>query len=165
MDKNIIIDRIKNNKRYIDDNELTEVIVNLVSERIEGVIDDIKDDDAMNKYLDRIVSKSIIEVLKTKGFYHSKSTETLQKINYKTFSYNENHHKVPSIPISKLKQIYTMLKKTDENDDTEYMQILKSRYKEKQTLTELSKTLQKSEQEIIDILFNMSDYADKVTKV
>ena len=41
MDKSIIIEKIKNNKRIINNEDLIDNVLSLVQNRVEGVIEDI----------------------------------------------------------------------------------------------------------------------------
>ena len=60
MDKSIIIEKIKNNKRIINNEDLIDNVLSLVQYRVEGVIEDIKDDIAINQYLEKIDRKSVV---------------------------------------------------------------------------------------------------------
>ena len=108
MDKSIIIEKIKNNKRIINNEDLIDNVLSLVQYRVEGVIEDIKDDIAINQYLEKIITKSIIDTLRAEGRYSLKSVTPIQKINYRNFNYDISKYKLPLTPISKLKQIYSM---------------------------------------------------------
>ena len=68
-------------------------------------------------------------------------------------------------PVSKLKQLYTVLKKSDEKNGTNYEKVLEYRYKEKQTLKELAQLMQVEEQNVVETLFKMSEVSDKVARV
>ena len=165
MDKSIIIEKIKNNKRIINNEDLIDNVLSLVQYRVEGVIEDIKDNVASNTYLEKIVTKSIIDTLRAEGRYSLKSVTPIQKINYRNFDYDISKYKLPLTPISKLKQIYSMLQKSDEKNNTSYKNILNYKYKNKLSTSEIAKELQLNEQNIVDILFEMSEYTDKVARV
>lgn len=165
MDKSIIIEKIKNNKRIINNEDLIDNVLSLVQYRVEGVIEDIKDDITINQYLEKIITKSIIDTLRAKGRYSLKSVTPIQKINYRNFDYDISKYKLPLTPISKLKQIYSMLQKSDEKNNTSYKNILNYKYKNKLSTSEIAKELQLNEQNIVDILFEMSEYTDKVARV
>lgn len=165
MDKSIIIEKIKNNKRIINNEDLIDNVLSLVQYRVEGVIEDIKDDIAINQYLEKIITKSIIDTLRAEGRYSLKSVTPIQKINYRNFDYDISKYKLPLTPISKLKQIYSMLQKSDERNNTSYKNILNYKYKNKLSTSEIAKELQLNEQNIVDILFEMSEYTDKVARV
>lgn len=165
MDKSIIIEKIKNNKRIINNEDLIDNVLSLVQNRVEGVIEDIKDDIASNTYLEKIVTKSIIDILRAEGRYSLKTVTPIQKINYRNFDYDVSKYKLSLTPISKLKQLYSMLQKSDEKNNTSYKDILEYRYKNKLSTTEIAKELQLNEQNIVDILFEMSEYSDKVARV
>lgn len=165
MDKSIIIEKIKNNKRIINNEDLIDSVLSLVQYRVEGVIEDIKDDIAINQYLEKIITKSIIDTLRAEGRYSLKSVTPIQKINYRNFDYDISKYKLPLTPISKLKQIYSMLQKSDERNNTSYKNILNYKYKNKLSTSEIAKELQLNEQNIVDILFKMSEYTDKVARV
>lgn len=165
MDKSIIIEKIKNNKRIINNEDLIDSVLSLVQYRVEGVIEDIKDDIAINQYLEKIITKSIIDTLRAEGRYSLKSVTPIQKINYRNFDYDISKYKLPLTPISKLKQIYSMLQKSDEKNNTSYKNILNYKYKNKLSTSEIAKELQLNEQNIVDILFEMSEYTDKVARV
>lgn len=165
MDKSIIIEKIKNNKRIINNEDLIDNVLSLVQYRVEGVIEDIKDDITINQYLEKIITKSIIDTLRAEGRYSLKSVTPIQKINYRNFNYDISKYKLPLTPISKLKQIYSMLQKSDEKNNTSYKNILNYKYKNKLSTSEIAKELQLNEQNIVDILFEMSEYTDKVARV
>ena len=165
MDKSIIIEKIKNNKRIINNEDLIDNVLSLVQNRVEGVIEDIKDDIASNTYLEKIVTKSIIDILRAEGRYSLKTVTPIQKINYRNFDYDVSKYKLSLTPISKLKQLYSMLQKSDEKNNTSYKDILEYRYKNNLSTTEIAKELQLNEQNIVDILFEMSEYSDKVARV
>ena len=165
MDKSIIIEKIKNNKRIINNEDLIDNVLSLVQYRVEGVIEDIKDDITINQYLEKIITKSIIDTLRAEGRYSLKSVTPIQKINYRNFDYDISKYKLPLTPISKLKQIYSMLQKSDEKNNTSYKNILNYKYKNKLSTSEIAKELQLNEQNIVDILFEMSEYSDKVARV
>ena len=165
MDKSIIIEKIKNNKRIINNEDLIDNVLSLVQYRVEGVIEDIKDDITINQYLEKIITKSIIDTLRAEGRYSLKSVTPIQKINYRNFDYDISKYKLPLTPISKLKQIYSMLQKSDEKNNTSYKNILNYKYKNKLSTSEIAKELQLNEQNIVDILFKMSEYTDKVARV
>lgn len=165
MDKSIIIEKIKNNKRIINNEDLIDNVLSLVQYRVEGVIEDIKDDIAINQYLEKIITKSIIDTLRAEGRYSLKSVTPIQKINYRNFDYDISKYKLPLTPISKLKQIYSMLQNSDEKNNTSYKNILNYKYKNKLSTSEIAKELQLNEQNIVDILFEMSEYTDKVARV
>lgn len=165
MDKSIIIEKIKNNKRIINNEDLIDNVLSLVQYRVEGVIEDIKDDITINQYLEKIITKSIIDTLRAEGRYSLKSVTPIQKINYRNFDYDISKYKLPLTPISKLKQIYSMLQKSDEKNNTSYKNILNYKYKNKLSTSEIAKELQLNEQNIVDILFEMSEYTNKVARV
>lgn len=165
MDKSIIIEKIKNNKRIINNEDLIDSVLSLVQYRVEGVIEDIKDDITINQYLEKIITKSIIDTLRAEGRYSLKSVTPIQKINYRNFDYDISKYKLPLTPISKLKQIYSMLQNSDEKNNTSYKNILNYKYKNKLSTSEIAKELQLNEQNIVDILFEMSEYTDKVARV
>ena len=58
-----------------------------------------------------------------------------------------------------------MLQKSDEKNNTSYKNILNYKYKNKLSTSEIAKELQLNEQNIVDILFEMSEYTDKVARV
>ena len=165
MDKSIIIEKIKNNKRIINNEDLIDNVLSLVQYRVEGVIEDIKDDITINQYIEKIITKSIVDTLRAEGRYSLKSVTPIQKINYRNFDYDISKYKLPLTPISKLKQIYSMLQKSDEKNNTSYKNILNYKYKNKLSTSEIAKELQLNEQNIVDILFEMSEYTDKVARV
>ncbi len=165
MDKSIIVEKIKNNKRIINNEDLIDNVVALVQNRVDGVIEDIKDDVAINRYLEKIVTKSILDTLRAEGRYSLKTVTPIQTINYRNFDYDVSKYKLPLTPISKLKQIYSMIQKSDDKNNTSYKKILEYRYKNKISITEIAKELQLNEQNIVDILFKMSEYSDKVARV
>ena len=58
MDKNLIIEKLKNNKRYVNNEDLTETIVDIVLERSKGVIEDLQETSVINRYLDKKIGRA-----------------------------------------------------------------------------------------------------------
>ena len=57
------------------------------------------------------------------------------------------------------------LKSPNKDNNTNYLKILDEMYKNNKTLQEISTLMNVSENDIVDILFEMSEYADKVIQV
>lgn len=165
MNRDNIIEKIKLNKRYINNEDLIDSFADLAMERLDGVVDSIRDEVVVNNFIDKTIKKTILDVLKQNNRYNVKPINKLQKVDYKMFNFDNTVHNTPSIPVSQLKQLYSMLKKSDENNETAFLDVVTFRYKEKKNIKELSETMNMSEDEIVDILFEMSGFANKVAKI
>lgn len=165
MNRDILIQKVKQNKRFINNEDLLDTIVDLSFERLSGIVESIRDEEAVNSYVDKVVSKSVMDVLKQENRYNVKSVDKLQNVDYKIFSYDNSSYKCPLTPVSKLKQIYTMFKKSDENNGTVFLNVLDLRYEKKQSVEELSRSLELSLDEVVKILFDMSEYSNKAVKI
>ena len=165
MDRVIITEKVKQNKRFLGNEDLLDSIVNLVLERIEGVCESIKDEDAVNVYIDKTIAKSVMDVLKQEGRYRVKSIEKFQKIDYKIFAYDNWDYKKGKLPLSKLKQIYSMLKKSDKTNGTCFLEILKLRFRDKQSFEKISSNIDIPTDKLVDAFFDMAEYSDKVARL
>lgn len=165
MDRDIIIGKIQQNKRFSDNEDLLESIIDLVLLRLDDVCDSIDDEQVVNHYVDKIVAKSVIEILKKEGRYNVKPVEKFQKVDYKIFSYNNSGYQSGDLPLAKLKQIYSMLKKSDKTNGTCFLEILKLRFKEEQSFEEISSNINIPTESLIDAFFDMAEYSDKVAKL
>ncbi len=165
MNRDKISDKVKSNKRYLNNEDLLESFVDLAIERLNGFDDVISDNDALERYIDKVVSKSIIDVLKQNDRYNKPRKEHSSKVDYKLFNYDNEKFVHKQFTLSKLKQLYSMLKNSDNNNDTSFLDVIIFRYKEKQNLKNLIETMEISQEEVVEILFDMSDYADKVAKI
>lgn len=165
MNRDIITEKVKQNKRYCNNEDLLESIVDLSLERLDGVVDSILDDSVVNRFVEKIVSKSVIDILKQENRYSLKPVNKLQMVDYKVFAGVGLNPAQDVLPVSKLKQIYVTLKKSDENNDSAFLDVLNLRYRDKKSLKEISKEMNLSEVEVADILFDMSGYSDKVVRI
>jgi len=164
MNREIIIEKIKSHRRYSDNKDLLDDIVNAVISRLDDVIESIKDDNVINSLIDKTINKTIIDLLKSNNRI-SQISNTIQKVNYQKFGPLLENHRVPTIPLFKLKQLYNLLKKSDENNDTLYLKIIDLMYEKKYSVEEIANSLNTSTTHIIDILFELSENANKVSQV
>lgn len=164
MNKQVIIDKIKLNRRYVNNEDLLDQFVNTTIERIGNLLKDIKDEKLKQKLLDKTISKVILDVLMNNNRCNSGFIKK-QKIDYKQFNTISGEGKCSKPSLGKLKQLYSTLKKSDENNNTNYLKILNSMYRENKTLREMSDLMNISENDIVDILFDMSEYSGKVMQV
>lgn len=163
MNRENIIKTIKLNRRYKNNEDLLEQFTDTVISRLTDLLPNIKDENIKHRLIEKTISKSIIDVLKAKKRYGTVIKK--QKIDYSTINLDTKIHKAPQIPLAKLKQLYSSLKKSDENNDTNYLAIINAIYKENKTLQELSNLMNISENDIVDMLFDMSEYSSKVMQV
>lgn len=163
MNREVIINKIKLNRRYLNNEDLLEQFVNTTIARIEPLIKSIKDDTIKMKLIDKTICRVILDVLKEHNRYYANTKK--QKIDYKIFEQINNNHTTLKLSLGKLKQLYSILKKSDKDNNTNYLKILDEMYKNNKTLQEISTLMNVSENDIVDILFEMSEYADKVIQV
>lgn len=161
MDKKLIIDKIKLNKRYIGNEDLLDLFVECSLNKVDGLIDSINDVETYEIYIDKIISKSIIEVLKKENRYNLKKIEH-NKINYKKFSNKFTNIHNETYPIYKLKDLYVNIEKISNKD---FFDVIMLKYKEQLSIKEIQEKLDISEDNIVNILFDMSDYANKAIEL
>lgn len=166
MNRKLVIEKIKSNKRYLNNEDLLETFVDSVFACIDEDIINSLDENFQNKYLDKIISKSIIRVLKQNSRYKISGSSTLNKIDYRVFNYDNKRYQIKACPsFDKLKQLYQYISRLDENNKSNFLDVIMYKYKEKQNLSDLQKTTNLSQKEIVDILFELSDYANRIVKV
>lgn len=164
MNRDIVIEKLKLNKRLKGNEDLLDAITDVALERLESVVGSLKDEQAINTFIDKTISKAILDVLKEHNRYGN-INKKLQKIDYKLFNNIIEHHTSPTLSINKLKQLYGLLKKSDENIETTFLEILNKKYKEKLTLCELATAMNITKDEVVNILFEMSEYSNKVARI
>ena len=164
MIKDIIKQKVKLNKHYKGNEDLLEFVVNRVIERISGVIESINDDNVVSSFLDKAVSKAFVDILKENERFGAKRLNRIQKIDYKQLVLSVPEC-LASIDTDRLKQFYLTLSRSDENDSTSFMQLMKLRYKDKKSLEEIASSMKISEEDVSEMLFCISDYANKVMSV
>ncbi len=164
MIKDIVKKKVKLNKHYKGNEDLLEFVVNRVIERISGVIESINDDNVISHFLDRAVSKAFVDVLKENNRFGTGRLQRIQKVDYKGLDLSVPEFDLP-INFDKLKQVYLTLSRSDENDSTNFMQFLNLRYKENKPLNEIAAAMKISEDEASEMLFSISEYANRVMNV
>lgn len=165
MNKDILIEKIKSNKHYLNNEDLLDLFIDSVYEKLVDYYDSISDTEILERYVNKLVSKSMIEVLKRNNRYNYNKSLKSTRVNFKKFNYDNSKYNVPQYSIRQLKQLYTMIQSMSEIDEcnkSNYLDVIMLRYKEKQTLFELQEKLNLSNSEIVEMLFKLSDSANKV---
>lgn len=166
MNKEFIIEKIKSNKRYLNNEDLLECFVNSVFAYIDEDVINSLDENLRNKYLDKIIAKSIIKVLKQNSRYKISNSSSLTRIDYSLFNYDNKRYFLKTTPsIDKLKQLYQFINKLEENNKSKFLDVIMYKYQEKQKLNELVDSTNLSKNELVDILFELSDYANRIVKI
>ncbi len=164
MIKDKISERVKLNKRYLNNEDLLDSFVDLTYEKISSVVDSINDEEILINYIDKIASKSIIEVLQANNRYRCNNLSNRNKIDYSIFNYKLENFNPTKYSISKLAKLFSTLKKIDENNNSSFLDVIMLRYKDNNKICNIAKAMELSEEEVANILFDMADYASKVSK-
>ncbi len=166
MNKELIIEKIKSNKRYLNNEDLLESFVDSVFAYIDEDIINSLDENIRNKYIDKIIAKSIIKVLKQNSRYEISNSKSFTRIDYSLFNYDNKKYFLKTCPsLDKLKQLYQSINKLDENNKSRFLDVIMYKYKEKQNINELLKSTNLSKNELVDTLFELSDYANRIVKI
>lgn len=166
MNKEFIIDKIKSNKRYLNNEDLLESFVDSVFAYIDEDVINSLDENLRNKYIDKIIAKSIIKVLKENSRYNISNSLSFTRIDYSLFNYDNHRYFYKACPsLDKLKQLYQYINKLDENNKSKFLDVIMNKYQENQKLNELLDSTNLSKNELVDILFELSDYANRIVKI
>ncbi len=173
QDKLDLIEKIiKNNKKFSNNEDLYEDFFNETCKRSLGIVNIVTSDIALEAYLKKIASTSIINVLKDSGrLRRTKSgyipsnelltDETISnKFNEIEVSYwNFNIEFSPeelAVQKDTIKQVANLINKINEEDtNKQYLQIYKLRYDNGMTQKEISKELGLSQSEVSKRLFKL----------
>lgn len=165
---------IKNDRKYPNNEDLYDDFLNETCKRSVAIINAIDSETTLEAYLKRIVTTSIINVLKdsgrlrrTRSGYMSTnevSLETSPAVDYSGVNISYSDIKVPESPeeIVIQKEILTFvadtIKKIDEEDlDKNYLHIFTLRYDKGMTQKEISEELGISQSEISKRLFKLME--------
>lgn len=164
MNKRQLTKIIKSNKRFKDNEDLLDDFIECSKQKLNGIIEDIEDKEVITNFAEKIISNSIIEVLKKENRFRKISTANLsQRIEYSKFA--PEYSQIQPIGLSKLKQVYSVLKRKDEKDDTKYLEIFNLKYVDNKSIEEISETLEIENNKLISILSEMAEIANKVVNV
>src|SRR5574344_322334 len=164
MNKRQLTKIIKNNKRFKDNEDLLDDFIECSKQKLNGIIEDIEDKEVITTFAEKIISNSIIEVLKKENRFRKVSEVNISKqTEYSKFA--PEYSQIQTVGISKLKQVYSVLKRKDEKDGTKYLEIFNLKYVDNKSIEEISETLKIENNKIISILGEMSEIANKVINV
>jgi len=166
---------IKNDKKFSNNEDLYEDFFNETCRRSLGIINVVSSDVALEAYLRKIATTSIINVLKdsgrlrrTKTGYTPTNTISIDeenfsnnyaniKIRYKSFTIEESPEEIIVRQDTLDKVADAILKINEEEPDKQYLQIYKLRYDSGMTQNEISEQLGLSQSEISKRLFKLME--------
>lgn len=175
QDKIDLISRIiKNDRKYPNNEDLYEDFLNETCKRSVAIINAIDSEITLEAYLKRIVTTSIINVLKDSGrlrrtrsgYMSTKEVtfETSPAVDYSNVNISYSNIKIPESPeeIIIQKEILTFvadtIKKIDEeNPDKNYLHIFTLRYDKGMTQKEIAEETGISQSEISKRLFKLME--------
>ena len=176
QDKLELIEKIiKNDRKFFNNEDLYGDFFNETCRRSLGIINVVSSNVALEAYLKKIATTSIINVLKdsgrlrrTKTGFASTNTVSLEeesfsnnyaniKISYKNFNIQESPEEIV-VRKDILKQIASTVLKVDESEpEKQYLQIYKLRYDNGMTQKEISEELGLSQSEVSKRLFKLME--------
>ena len=186
--KNLIEKLVKSNPRFAGNEDLFEDFCNETFERSCHIAKNLKDINALENYLKKVVQSSILTVLRNMGrirrlngsYTGSKkeipmsaissspdnSTNIEEKILSENFSYDisEKYISAEDIMISKtlLKNVVDIVFKQDvQEPEKKYLDIFKLRYKEGKKQSQIAEELGLSQSEISKRLVEISKFVKK----
>ena len=163
MNKKQIVKIIKKNKRYKDNEDLLDDFLESSTQKLNGIIEDIEDEEVIKNFAEKIITKSIVEVLKENNRFKSfTNSNVIQKVDYSEFAPDIADTTVNEVGIPQLKKLYSILKKHDESEGTKYIEMLKSRYVDNKSLEEIAQILEIYKKEVADLIFEISEQTNKV---
>lgn len=165
---------IKNDRKYPNNEDLYDDFFNETCKRSVAILNAIESEATLETYLKRIVTTSIINVLKDSGrlrrtrsgYMSTKEVafETSPAIDYSDVEISYSNIKIPENPeeIVIQKEILTFvadtIKKIDEEDpDKNYLHIYTLRYDKGMTQKEISEEIGISQSEISKRLFKLME--------
>lgn len=171
---NLINKIIKNDRKYPNNEDLYDDFFNETCKRSVAILNAVETEATLEAYLKRVVTTSIINVLKdsgrlrrTKTGYMSTkevSIDAPETIDYSNVVINYAHVKIPENPeeivIQKelLKFVADTIKQIDEEEpDKNYLHIYTLRYDKGMTQKEISEELGISQSEISKRLFKLME--------
>lgn len=163
MNKKQIVKIIKKNKRYKDNEDLLDDFLESSTQKLNGIIEDIDDEEVIKNFVEKIITKSIVEVLKENNRFKSfTNSNVIQKVDYSEFAPDISKTTENGVGIAQLKNLYSTLKKHDESEGTNYLEILKSHYVDNKSIEEIAQILEIDQTKVADIIFEMSEQTNKV---
>ncbi len=172
QDKIDLIEKIiKSDRKFVSNEDLYEDFFNETCKRSMAIIDTIENNATLETYLRRVVTTSIITVLKESGRlrrsgsrYMSTKEVSLETVDYSVYNINYSDINVPHNPedvaIKKeiLEFVAESIKKiNNEEPDKQYLDIYTLRYKKGLTQKEISQELGLSQSEICKRLYKLID--------
>ena len=173
QDKLDLIEKvIKNNSKYSANEDLYDDFFNETCKRSLGIVKVVTSDAALESYLRKIATTSILNVLKDSGRLRRtksgfvKTDEVLVEdtTDYSKFKISYDEFKIEESPetiVAKndvLQSIFnTVVKIDDEEPKKRYLQIYKLRYDNEMTQKEISDELGLSQSEVSKRLFDLME--------
>lgn len=166
---------IKNDRKFSSNEDLYDDFFNETCRRSLGIINVVSSDVALEAYLRKIATTSIINVLKdsgrlrrTKTGYTPTNTISIDeenfsnnyaniKIRYKSFTIEESPEEIIVRQDTLDKVADAILKINEEEPEKQYLQIYKLRYDSGMTQNEISEQLGLSQSEISKRLFKLME--------
>lgn len=180
QDKIDLINRIiKNDRKYPNNEDLYEDFFNETCKRSVAILNAVETESTLEAYLRRVVTTSIINVLKDSGrlrrtrtgYMSTKevSIEQSKAIDYSDIVISYSNVKVPENPedIVIQKELLTFVAETvknidEENPDKNYLHIYTLRYDKGMTQKEISEELGISQSEVSKRLFKLMEKVKNV---
>ena len=173
QDKLDLIEKvIKNNNKYAANEDLYEDFFNETCKRSLGIVKVVSSDAALESYLRKIATTSILNVLKDSGRLRRtksgfvKTGEVLVEdtTDYSKFRISYDEFKIEESPetvMAKndvLQSIFDAVSKIDDDEPKkQYLQIYKLRYDNEMTQKEISEELGLSQSEVSKRLFDLME--------
>lgn len=164
MNDTELIHKIQSNKKYQNNEDLLEPILELVNNRLNGIRDSIKDNSVLESYCEKIISKSIIDILKSNNRISKKIDKSNQKIDYKNFKYSKTMPLNNSINLNCLKKIYTNFINQEIGNNLSFLDTIKLSMNDTNWIQKIKEETQLAQEDIIKILFELSEYTHKVVQ-
>jgi len=167
LNENIEVEKIiKNNKRFIGNEDLLKNFKTEVQKTLTELESITQNNGIPDSYLERIITTSMINVLKKKNrMYRSKTMKNIPK-KYKTINYGILDYTPTVKPIEISEELSKVAAKTiklidKDFPEMEYLKLYELRYNEGYQLNELSKELGITEDEVAKKLFSLIDIVKK----
>ena len=180
QDKLDLIEKIiKNDRKFSNNEDLYDDFFNETCRRSLGIINVVSSNVALEAYLRKIATTSIINVLKdsgrlrrTKAGFESTKVVSMEdeelsndyasiKISYENFNIEETPEEIV-VRKDILRQVASAVVKVDKNEpEKQYLQIYKLRYDSGMTQKEISEELSLSQSEVSKRLFKLMEYVKK----
>lgn len=169
QDKLELIEKIiRNDKKFSNNEDLFEDFFNETCKRSIGIVNIVTSDTALEAYLKKIATTSILNVLKDAGrlrrtrtgYTPLEETTISNKYSEVEISYGKFNIEISpeelAIQQETIKQVADLICKIDEDDpNKQYLQIYKLRYDNGMTQKEISEELGLSQSEVSKRLFKL----------